>query len=250
MPFPLHPGKRRHPPLVTAETFHRYEERRTGRPRRKAPRHVILVFGHRWRKYLDRKYGGSGVPLSDLYRVGRGAGVAVLDGPGAPYAALIVEELSALGATDFLIVGMAGSLSPDLPVGARVVCTRALRDEGTSRHYLPPALYALPSRRLTSRLEKALDRAGLAYTRGPTWTTDAPYRETVPELRRYRRAGMRTVEMEAAAVFVVARRLRRRAAALFVISDHLLEDGWEPRFEDSPTAVRILVDVTARALAR
>ena len=164
--------------------------------------------------------------------------------------AITVEELSALGATGFVIVGMAGSLSPDLPVGARVVCTRALRDEGTSRHYLPPAVYAFPSLRFTSRLAKALDRAGLPYTRAPTWTTDAPYRETVPELRRYRRAGIRTVEMEASAVFVVARRLRRRAAALFVISDHLLENGWEPRFHDSRRGLRELLDVAVRALSR
>lgn len=248
VPFPFHPGKHRHRPLVTAAAFHRYAATATGRPPPKVPRTVILVFGRRWRKYLDRKYPGRCHPVADVYRVAPRLGVTVLDGPGAPFAAIAVEELSALGTTRFLIVGLAGSLTPGLRVSSRVLCTQALRDEGTSRHYAPPTPFAFPSRRFVSELRTALDRAGASYAVGPSWTTDAPYRETAPEVRRYRRAGILTVEMEAAAVFSVARSLHRQAAALFVISDHLDEGGWEPRFHDSRESLERLLDLAIRAL--
>ena len=250
VPFPMHPGKHRHAPLFTPGEFHRYETKRTGRPRPRAPRYVILVFGHRWRRYLDRAYPGLRDPLLDVYRVDRRVGITILEGPGAPFAGLAVEELAALGTTHFLIFGLAGSVSPVLRVGALVLCTKALRDEGTSRHYVPPTRFAFPSARLMSRLRTGLDRAGVAYVKGPSWTTDAPYRETVPEIRRYRNAGILTVEMEAAAVFAVARYLGRHAAALFVISDHLNEGGWEPHFQVSRQRLEQLLDVAIRAIAR
>ena len=211
---------------------------------------MIFVFGRRWRTYLDRVYGRLHDPSLDVYRVGRAVGITILEGPGAPYAALATEELAALGATHFLIFGIAGSLSPSLRVGSLVLCTKALRDEGTSRHYVRPAPFAFPSSRFTSKVRAALDRAGLDYATGPSWTIDAPYRETVPEIRRYRDAGILTVEMEAAAVFAVARYLGRHAAALFVISDHLNEAGWEPHFHVSRQRLEELLDVTIRSVAR
>lgn len=143
-----------------------------------------------------------------------------------------------------MILGMAGSLAPDLRAGALVLGTRALRDEGTSRHYLPPAPVAFPSPRFPARLRAALDRVELPYATGPSWTTDAPYRETVPEIRRYRAAGVLTVEREAAAVSSVARYLGRHAAALFAISDPLNEEGWEPQFHVSRPRLERLLEVT------
>ena len=250
VPFPQHPGKHRFPPIVTARAFHRYAARRAGAPPTPSPRRIVLVFGRRWQRYLIRRYGAPLDTGPAIHRAGPAVGIAALEGPGAPYAAIVVEELAALGTTDFVIVGLAGSLAPGLRAGSVVVCTKALRDEGTSYHYLPPRSFAVPSRTLTAQLRAGLRRAHLPFTAGPTWTTDAVYRETLPEVRRYRAAGLRTVEMEAAAVFSVARVLRRRAAALFVISDHLDDTGWEPRFHDSWEALTRLLDVTVRTLAR
>ena len=61
---------------------------------------------------------------------------------------------------------------------------------------------------------------------------DTPYRETVREVRRWRREGLLTVDMEAAALFSVARFRRASAASVFVISDQLDESGWRPRFHE------------------
>ena len=135
-----------------------------------------------------------------------------------------------MGTREFVGIGYAGALAPDLAPGDIVVCDGAVRDEGTSHHYAPAHVTARPSRALTRWVERTLVRAGLAFRVGPSWTTDAPYRETRAELRRYRREGVLTVDMEASALFVFARFRRVRAASVFVISDVLTERGWDPHF--------------------
>ena len=250
VPFPQHPRKHREESLFTAREFHRYASRRTGSPPPKPPRNVVLVYGHRWKRYLSRKYRAASPSAgSGDYRANDSVGVSIVGGPGAPHSAIVVEEMAALGVRRFLIVGMAGSLQPDLRVGSLVACDKALRDEGTSHHYVRPSVFAYPSSELTAALVSTLEREGTPYAKGPTWTTDAPYRETVAEVRRYRQRGILTVEMEASAVFSVARFRGRQAAAIFVISDHLDERGWEPRFYDCRPGLRHALDLAVEALA-
>lgn len=246
--FPHHPGKHLEEPLFTALEYHQYEASLTGVPAPRPPRSVVLWYGRRWRRYLQRRFAGSFDPRCGVYRANDEVGVSLVGGPGAPLSAIIVEELAALGVRRFLIVGMAGSLQPDVRVGSLVVCTKALRDEGTSHHYARPSLFAQPSPRLTATLRSTLEREGTPFAQGPSWTTDAPYRETVPEVRRYRKLGILTVEMEASAVFSVAKCRGCEAAALFVISDHLDERGWEPRFYDSRHGLRHALELAIKAL--
>jgi len=250
VPFPQHARKHRNPPLFSALDFQRYRSRRTGAKPPRAPPGVVLLFGrHRWEDYLRRRFAHQLDRRTGLYQPTASVGAALLDGPGAPYAAIVVEELSALGARRFVIVGIAGSIQPEVRAGSLVICERALRDEGTSHHYVRPSRFAFPSPRLVSRLRGALDRAGEEYRVGPTWTIDAPYRETVPEIRRYRREGIVTVEMEASTVFAVAGVRKKESAALFVISDHLDERGWEPRFHDCAPPLHRALDLALEALS-
>lgn len=249
MPFPQHPRKHREQPLFTAAQFHEYVAKRRGSPLPKPPPSLALVFGRRWKKHLDRKYRGALDSESDVYRVGDDVGISIIGGSGAPHAAIVIEELAALGVRRFLTVGIAGSLQPRLRVGSFVICDKALRDEGTSHHYVRPSVFAYPSSKLTAALKATLEREGTPFEKGPTWTTDAVYRETVPEIRRYRQRGILTVEMEASAVFSVARCRGCEAAALFVISDHLDERGWEPLFYDCTVALRRALDLAVETLA-
>jgi uridine phosphorylase len=249
VPVPQQARKHRSKPLFTGRDFQQYLASRTG-SRARPPPTIILVFGQRWERYLGRRFGRRPDPRTQVLRAAPGVGVVRLPGPGAPATAICVEELAALGARRFVIVGLAGSLKPELRAGARVLCTKALRDEGTSHHYTRPSRYAHPTRELTGRLAKAMRRQGAPFTSGPTWTIDAPYRETVPEILRYRRAGIVTVEMEASALFTVARHLRCEAAALFVISDHLDETGWKPRFHDVHEALYESLEWVIAALRR
>ncbi len=250
VPYPLHPSKHRAPALFTAADFHRYVARRRGVAPPRPPRSIVLCYGGRWKRYLDRRFRGRLDVRSGIYLAGPGVGVTLVAGPGAPHSAVVVEELAALGVRRFVIVGLAGSLQPRLRAGEIVVCEKALRDEGTSYHYAPPSRFAYPDAKLASALRRVLERSGIPYDSGASWTIDAIYRETVAEVRRYRARGILTVEMEASAVFTVARALGRAAAALFVISDHLDERGWEPKFHDARPSLRRALDLAVEALRR
>jgi purine-nucleoside phosphorylase len=85
-----------------------------------------------------------------------------------------------------------------------------------------------PDEELVRGLGIALAARGIPFSRGPSWTTDAPYRETRREAATHRLEGVLTVEMEAAALFAAARQLGVQAAAVFVVADRLLVSGWEP----------------------
>jgi uridine phosphorylase len=80
----------------------------------------------------------------------------------------------------------------------------AIRDEGTSYHYLPPDREVHPSPEAVQAIVKVLSDHEIPYRLGKTWTTDAPYRETPRKVLRRRAEGCLTVEMEAAAFFAVA----------------------------------------------
>jgi uridine phosphorylase len=151
-------------------------------------------------------------------------------GIGAPAACVVLEGLIAFGIRRFVSVGLAGSVQPDMDIGDIVVCDKAIRDEGTSYHYLPASRHAYASPDLTARLRSALDQRGVAYRVGTTWTIDAPYRETCAEIRQYQREGVATVDMEASALFAVAEYRGVEMAALFTISDSLAGDEWRHSF--------------------
>ncbi len=152
-------------------------------------------------------------------------------GPGAPNVAVLLEELNAFGVHQFISIGLAGSLQPDLHSGDVVLCDRALRDEGTSHHYLPPAPWVEANPGLLQTIHAALLARSIVHSIGASWTTDAPYRETRRQVEAHRAAGVKTVEMEAAALFAVGQRLNVSTAAVFVIGDRLADLTWQPPFD-------------------
>jgi len=123
---------------------------------------------------------------------------------GAPFAVLVAEELFACGCEVLISIASAGQITP---VGAPpyyVLIDRALRDEGTSYHYLPAAAYVEAPPALLALAADAFARAGFSVRAGSTWTTDAPFRETAEIIEARRRAGILAVEMEAAALYAFA----------------------------------------------
>lgn len=104
----------------------------------------------------------------------------------------------------------------------------AIRDEGTSHHYLASDDPVSPSQELTARLRRELDARSLPYHEGPTWTIDAVFRETVAETKHYRDLGVLTVEMEASAIYAVGKVRNVDVTGAFVVADVLHEDGWKP----------------------
>jgi uridine phosphorylase len=170
-------------------------------------------------------------------------------GIGAPAATSACESLAAIGVRRFVTIGTAGALRADLQAGAVVVCDRAVRDDGVSHHYLPSATWAEPTEALTGSLHRHLADAGLEPTTGAAWTIDAPFRETVAEARHYADEGVAVVEMEAAALFTVARVREVEVAAAFTVSDSLADGEWVPQFGDPRVATSLLSMVPAATAA-
>jgi uridine phosphorylase len=152
---------------------------------------------------------------------------------GAPQAALVLEKLIALGGRRFLVLGWCGSLQPDLGVGQIVIARRAVSQEGTSRHYPSGRRPLVTSPDLTAGLKDALTEAGLDFVEGPVWTTDAPYRETIPAVRRFQEQGVLAVDMEASALMAVAAFRRVELALMMVVSDELHSLKWKHGFKTS-----------------
>ncbi len=152
--------------------------------------------------------------------------VLKVPGFGAPTAVMTLEELIAFGINNIVNVGTAGGLQQSMNVGDIVICDSAIRDEGASHHYLPDEKYASSCPELTERLCTAFESKGIQYSKGTSWTTDAPYRETIEELRQYRAEGVATVEMETSALLAVGAYRGVSVSAVFVISDVLSEEDW------------------------
>lgn len=155
--------------------------------------------------------------------------VVVHPGVGAPLAAGLLEELIALGCRTFIAAGGAGVLNGDLAVGHVVVPTAAIRDEGTSYHYLPPGREVEPSAAAVVAIEATLQHHHIPYVKGKTWTTDAIYRETRARMAKRVAEGCLTVEMEAAAFFAVAQFRGVTFGQLLYGGDDLSGDEWDGR---------------------
>lgn len=120
---------------------------------------------------------------------------------GASFAVLVAEELFASGCELLISVTSAGQI---LPLGTPpyfVLIDRALRDEGTSYHYLPPAPYAALRPALLAQMRQVVDHSAIQMFQGATWTTDAPFRETPEAIAFAHQEGLFGVEMEAAALY-------------------------------------------------
>ena len=159
-------------------------------------------------------------------------------GAGAPLAASFLEEVIALGCRKFIACGGAGVLESALALGHPIVVSAAVRDEGTSYHYLPPAREVEADPAGVAALEATLRATKVEYLLGKTWTTDAVYRETPEKIRRRRAEGCLTVEMEAAALFAVARFRGVHFGQLLYAGDDVGGEAWDARQWDSDTSVR------------
>ncbi len=205
---------------------------------RRLPRRCVLCFfgeviereRRRQKLQLACRLPGEGDPLK-VYVRGSGSKAVTLAWPGmtAPFAAAVLEELSALGCRDFIACGGAGVLDGSIPPGRVIIPTQALRDEGTSYHYLEPARYVRPHPEALEAVRLACREAGVEFIEGKTWTTDGLYRETAGQVRSRRREGCLAVEMEAAAFFAVARFRKLRLAQILYAGDDVSGRKWKSR---------------------
>jgi uridine phosphorylase len=192
-------------------------------------------------------------PLLEIEHEGQPLAV-LRSGVGAPLAAGLLEETIALGCTHFVVCGGAGTLHRDLTLGHLVVLSSAIRDEGTSFHYLPPARHIDLDPAARRVVQDVLDGRGAPYVVGRSWTTDAPYRETPRKVAARKAEGCLTVEMEASALAAVAAFRGVPLAQVVYCGDDLTSETWDHRSWQSLSDVREglfdLAATAALALAR
>lgn len=225
MPFPNHPEKYDADPLIQPKQSAAYAE---SGDVVSALEGIVLSYSRDLMDYVTETYDGTMIDryLGDLYVIDETDGtIGVLGGfgIGGPTTAVTMEELIAGGVEAFLSIGYAGCLRAEIEMGEFIVCERAIRGQ--------------------------LQERGEPFHVGPSWTTDAIYQETTPEIERYASDGVLTVEMEAATVFTVADHRGVDAAAMFVVSDYLGLSEWEPKFDSAAADLAALCDSSLTILA-
>ena len=153
-------------------------------------------------------------------------------------AAGLLEEVIAIGCRKFVACGGCGVLQRDIAVGHLIVVSAAVRDEGTSYHYLPPGREVVAQEADLKALVDILSRRGLPYRVGKTWTIDAPYRETRDKIARRREEGCLAVEMEAAGMMAVAQFRGVAFAQVLYGGDDLSGSEWNSRAWRSRAEIR------------
>jgi len=140
---------------------------------------------------------------------------------GAPFAVLIAEEMRASGCRFLLSMTSAGQIADLGPMPYFILIERAIRDEGTSYHYLPPAAMSEAPAEIVRRVAPRLAAFGRPVHRGITWTTDAPFRETGRAIAARRAQGALAVEMEAAGLYAFAEARRMALICFAQVTNHL-----------------------------
>ena len=202
------------------------------------PRHAVLCFfGDQIARLAEE---GIAQPLTDIRsEMGRhtvyqveyeGRSVALVQpGVGAPLAAGFLEEMVAKGCDRFIACGGAGVLDRDIAAGHLLIPTEALRDEGTSYHYMAPSREVTPDPAAVAAIEATLTAHDVEYLRCKTWTTDAFYRETPAKVAHRKAEGCLCVEMEASALFAAARFRDVPLAQVLYAGDDVSGLDWDPR---------------------
>jgi uridine phosphorylase len=169
---------------------------------------------------------------------------------GAPFAVLVAEELLESGCRLLLSVTSAGQIVSAGATPYFVIIDRALRDEGTSYHYAAAAEYGEADPELVTTARDALKAAGLRAIVGPTWTTDAPFRETAEAIEAARQRGILAVEMEAAALYTFAQARQAKVLCIAHVTNTMgqtAQDFEKGEADGTAEAMRIL-EAIAKAM--
>ena len=188
--------------------------------------------------------------LGDLWKIDyEGEPLAVFyPGQGASLAAVSVERVLAAGIEVIVACGGAGAVVPDLALGHVIVVDSAVRDEGTSYHYVAPSREISTPEEVVAVLGEVAQKSGLTYTIGKTWTTDGFFRETAGRIQRRRDEGCIVVEAEAAALLAVGEFREAPIGVYLFAGDDVSGAVWEERGWTTARDVHVaLFDLAARS---
>ncbi|MEA4919665.1 MAG: nucleoside phosphorylase [Clostridiaceae bacterium] len=172
----------------------------------------------------------------------KGEKVALIQaGVGAPIAGAQIEELTAFGCRKYIACGSCGVLQKEIAVGHLIIPTSAIRDEGTSYHYVEPSREIEANSYVVQTIEDTLSAQKVPYIKAKTWTTDAFYRETPSKIKQRKKEDCVTVEMEASAYMAVAQYNGVEFGQILYAGDNLGGEVWDNRSFTSRTEIREFV---------
>jgi uridine phosphorylase len=218
-------------PILTPSALLAYRRANGQLPDFPAPRAVIFAPQKSLADYVLRQHATKQIKgfLGGFYLLKHTAGQIALStnfGIGSPVIGGLTDEFAALGVKQFVLIGMAGGLQPELTTGSLVLSTRAIRSEGVSRHYLPAGPTVEASAEMVQGISQILIKQSRHHSLGITWTTDAPFRELRKDVIEHQKQGVLAVDMEAAAMLAVAKANNLSAVAIFSIADQLSGGKW------------------------
>jgi uridine phosphorylase len=185
-----------------------------------------------------------------------GADYGVIGGTiGAPYAVLVAEELFASGCEALVSISSAGLIAKGLSPPLFLLIEKALRDEGTSHHYLPAGKFSTASPSLVAVVARRMADAGIPVHRGTSWTTDAPFRETQALIAARRKEGVISVEMEAAALLALGAAIGKPVVCLAHVTNAMatrgddFEKGGDAGLEETLTVCALALEAAVEYAA-
>jgi uridine phosphorylase len=191
---------------------------------------------------------------TDLYRLTHdGVQLGVVPcAVGASFAVLVAEQLFASGCQLLVSITSSGQLVELRPPPYFILIDKALRDEGTSYHYLPSSEYSWAAPELIESMSGAFTGLRVPVARGATWTTDAPFRETNSAIAVMKAKGLLAVEMEAAALYAFAKARGKDVVCFAHVTNQMaqIEGDFEKGEADGSVDALSVVVAAAQAWSR
>jgi uridine phosphorylase len=188
---------------------------------------------------------------TDLYRLTHdGVHLGIVPcAVGASFAVLVAEQLFASGCRLLVSMTSSGQLMELRTPPYFILIERALRDEGTSYHYLPPSEFSEGPSQLLGSLQAAFDGLRVPVMHGATWTTDAPYRETPTAIAAMTARGLHAVEMEAAALYAFAQARQRPVVCFAHVTNQMAQAEGDFEKGEADGSIDALAVIVAAARA-
>jgi len=147
---------------------------------------------------------------------------------GAPACVGTVEDtLAAIKTDKYIVFGGCGCLDREITHGKVMIPTEAYRDEGTSYHYAPASDYIKVKN--ADKVAEFMEKNGIPYVKGKTWTTDSFYRETVNNFEKHKADGCISVEMECSGLQAMCDFRNLELYMFFTSGDLLDAPEWDER---------------------
>ena len=202
------------------------------------PKVGVTCFSKKLMDQLVETFGGEEIALSSngngkvpVYKINyEGKEIALfMSRVGAPACIVQYEELFVMGLEKVVVFGTCGVLDREIDDLAIIIPNCAVRDEGTSYHYIKSTFEIEVNPNYQDTFRRLLDEHNYSNITGKVWTIDAPYRETKKKVAKRKEQGCICVDMECSAIAALAKFRNKEVFQFFYAADNLDNAKWDMR---------------------